>query len=164
MEAAVFQRYLEAQRLLSWEEARGLLPEGIMLTEEDWLLGVFDAVGEMMRWGVTGMATRGGVPGGKVSMEKGEGGEEGESMEVDGEEGGGRDMVTDMRELRSLLEGVEVRRSGMGGSVPKKMDVMKTCVEKIENAVYGMMVRGKERPEGWVPEGRDTEMRAVESY
>ena len=64
MEALVFERYLEQQTLLSWEEAQGLLPEGVMLTEEDWLLGVFDAVGEMMRFGVTGMALLGRMPGG----------------------------------------------------------------------------------------------------
>lgn len=164
VEAAVFQRYLETQTLLTVDEARKLLPEGMLLTDEDWLLGVFDAVGEMMRFGITGMAVGGKVLGGKGTGQETEKGEaNADEMEIDskGEE---RNMLVDLRLLRSLLERLETRRSGW--DLSKKIPVMKTCVEKVENAVYGMIVRGRERPKGWVPEGREQErqMEAVESY
>jgi hypothetical protein len=40
---------------------------------------------------------------------------------------------------------------------------MNTCVEKVETAVYGMIVRGRERPKGWVPDLSE-DRGAVESY
>ena len=45
------------------------------------------------------------------------------------------------------------------------MEVMRQSVEKVEGAVYGLVVRGSERPKGWVPDlsgdaGRET----VQSY
>jgi len=43
---------------------------------------------------------------------------------------------------------------------------MKTCVEKVENAVYGMIIRGRERPKGWVPDigSEERGREPVESY
>lgn len=50
-----------------------------------------------------------------------------------------------MRSLRAGFEGLD----GAGRRAEKKMDVMRSCVEKVEGAVYGMIVRGRERPKGW---------------
>ena len=140
--------------------------------EEDWLLGVFDAVGEMMRWAITNVALRGTVPGGTDGFGKGlEGEVEGGDVNAAasgrevGATSGGRNMLVDMRLLRACLEGLETQGAAMHNGVGKKMDVMRQCVEKVENAVYGMVVRGKERPTGWVPEGRDEgRVEAVDSF
>ena len=143
---------------------------GIQLTEDDYLLGVFDLVGELMRFGITCMATSGELPG------SGGGGGGGESTDVtmtDGggmkeeEEGGGRrDIAMDLRLLRTCLEGMDMGRGSMlGKDVGKKMEVMRSCVEKVENSVYGMIVRGRERPAGWVPDLREEgRPEPIESY
>ena len=141
MEAISFQHYLETQRLINYAEAQAKIPGGIHLTEEDYLLGLFDLVGELMRFAITSMATDGALPRGK--------GSEGKSEE--------RDILTDLRALRTCFEGLDGRAYG------KKMEVMRACVEKVEGSVYGMIVRGRERPKGWMPDlgegGRE-----VESY
>ena len=47
----------------------------------------------------------------------------------------------------------------------QKMQVMRQSVEKVEGAIYGLVVRGSERPKGWVPDlGGDAGREAVESY
>ncbi|MCJ1471968.1 hypothetical protein MMC13_000612 [Lambiella insularis] len=138
VEAAALQHYLTTQRLLAPAEARALLPAGVPLAEEDYLLGVYDLTGEIMRFAITGMA-RGQVPG-----------------------GGARDVVGDLRGLRVGLEGLEGGEGALGREVEKKRKVMRACVEKVEGAVYGMIVRGRERPVGWVPEGGGPEERKRE--
>ncbi len=112
-----------------------------MLTEEDYVLGLFDLVGELMRFAITGMATEGALP-------RGGGGEE------------GGDILTDLRSLRACFEGLD----GAGRRAEKKMEVMRSCVEKVEGAVYGMIVRGRERPKGWVMDVGEERRGEVESY
>ena len=143
MEAVSFQHYLETQRLISHEEAQAKIPGGIMLTEEDYLLGLFDLVGELMRFAITSMATNGALPRGAVE----------DVVE-------GRDILSDLRQLRAGFEGLD----GAGRRVDKKMDVMRTCVEKVEGAVYGMIVRGRERPKGWIMDVGEERRGEVESY
>ena len=47
----------------------------------------------------------------------------------------------------------------------KKIDVMRQSVEKVEGAAYGLVVRGSERPKGWIPDlGGDACKEVVESY
>ncbi len=49
--------------------------------------------------------------------------------------------------------------------VDQKMQVMRQSVEKVEGAVYGFVVRGTERPKGWVPDlGGDTGRDAVDNF
>ncbi|KAG0645445.1 Translin-associated factor X [Hyphodiscus hymeniophilus] len=147
MEAISFETYLRQQTLITIEDARKTLPEGIDLTSDDYVLGIFDLVGELMRFAITTMATTGSLPRSKGS---------------DGE----RDVLMDLRSLRTSFEALNTTScggTGLGKDVEKKMEVMKTCVEKVETAVYGMIIRGRERPKGWVPDlGNDRG--AVESY
>lgn len=151
MEAVSFQHYLETQTLITYEEAQGMVPRGMILTEDDYMLGIFDLVGELMRFAVTSMATSGLVPRGR-------------------EDGGeSRDIVTDLRGLRMAFESLDT--TSQGGSpfkkdVANKMEVMKSSVEKVEKAVYGMIIRGRERPKGWMPEsgGEERGREPVESY
>ena len=153
IEAISFQHYLETQQLITFSEAQAKLPAGIKLTEDDYVLGLFDLVGELMRFAITSMATTGALPRGAPP----EGGDDGE----------GREILTDLRSLRTCLESLYTTSRGtdfisLKRDVEKKMEVMRTCVEKVEIAVYGMIIRGRERPKGWVPDlggGRE-----VESY
>lgn len=124
---------------MPFDEARAQMAGGVVLTEEDYVLGLFDLVGELMRFAITGMATGGALP-------RGAGGE-------------GRDILTDLRQMRAAFEGLD----GAGGRAGRKMDVMRTCVEKVEGAVYGMIVRGRERPKGWVMDVGEERRGEVES-
>jgi predicted translin family RNA/ssDNA-binding protein len=155
MEAAIFQHYLTTGTLLTYEDSveqlRTLGGEGgsVQLTVEDYLLGVFDMTGELMRFSITTMATDGKLP----SLESSDTTAE-DKMDVDAQAGSShRDVLTDLRALRSELEGLNV---GFGSSfardVDKKMDVMQTSVEKVEKALYGLVIRGRERPKGWMPD------------
>lgn len=146
MEAISFDHYLQHQTLLTLEEAQAKIECGIELTTDDYVLGLFDMVGELMRFAITAIATGGSLPG---SGEKSDSGVE-------------RNIITDLRLLRSSFEALDTTScggTGLGRDVEKKMEVMKTCVEKVEYALYGMIVRGRERPAGWVPAPE-----AVESY
>lgn len=145
MEAVSFQCYLETQTLITFEEAQAKIPGGIVLTEDDYVLGLFDLVGELMRFAITAIATNGTLPRGVTSS--------------DGDNGADRrDILMDLRALRVQFEGLDISSGAGSGMSPlkreaeKKTEVMRTCVEKVERAVYGMIVRGRERPKGWVPD------------
>ncbi|RDK42494.1 Translin [Aspergillus phoenicis ATCC 13157] len=144
IEALSFHHYLTTQTLITLDEVRKHLPEGILVTEEDYLLGLFDLTGEMMRFAVTGLSA-------------------GTSTSDDGGEGGGggglgqeqKGIVVDLREMRCGFEGLSVpgrHRGVMLRDMGKKVDVMQGSVEKVERAAYGILVRGRERPKGWRPD------------
>ncbi|KKY17980.1 putative translin-associated factor [Phaeomoniella chlamydospora] len=132
MESVAFRHYLQTQSLITFDEAMALLPEGIYILEDDYLLGVFDMTGELMRFAITIIATAGQVP---VA------------------EGSKSTILADMQRLRTMLEGLEIH-SGLplNRDWEMKMKTMRISVEKVENSVYEVIVRGKERPKGWVPD------------
>lgn len=149
MEAISFQHYLQTQSLIKRDEASQIISEGIQLTIDDYILGIFDLVGELMRFAITTMATSGSLPG---------------SVEADSSSE--RTILMDLWSLRSHLEALDATSSGGTGlskDVEKKIEVMKTCVNKVETAAYGMIIRGRERPRGWVPDTSD-DQRPIESY
>jgi predicted translin family RNA/ssDNA-binding protein len=151
MEAVSFEHYLRTQKLITLEEASKSLPTVIDLTGDDYLLGIFDLVGELMRFAITTMATTGTLPGSKAGEES----------------AGEHDILMDLRLLRSCFQALDTTScggSGLGKDVQKKMEVMKACVEKVETAVYGMIICGRERPKGWVPDLADDRAPPVESY
>ena len=123
------------------------LPAEVLLTEEDYLLGLYDLTGEMMRFAVTAMAT-------------GDGG-----ADDDGKSGlpaSQTGIVVDLRAMRAQFEGLSVpNRHGALRELYKKVEVMQASVEKVEKAAYGVLVRGRERPGGWVP---DLSAPEVESF
>lgn len=105
-----------------------MIPEGIELTISDYVPGVFDFVGEVMRFAITMVALGGG------EVEK---------------------VLKDLRGIRQGLE--EFEEPGYKWYVgardaDKKIAVMRECVEKVEKAVAGKIIRGAEMPEGWVPD------------
>jgi predicted translin family RNA/ssDNA-binding protein len=137
MEATLFEHYLRTQSLISCEEAAKALPPGIGLITDDYILGLFDLVGELMRFAITAMATNGWPSRSKQVKTTDE-----------------RTLLIDLQQLRTHFEGLTTTSCGgigLGRDVERKIEVMKSCVEKVEAAVYGMAIRGKERPKGWVP-------------
>lgn len=149
MEAVSFQHYLSHQSLITREEAAKSLPATIILTPDDYVLGIFDLVGELMRFAITTIATTGALPGAQSEL-------------------GEHNVLEDLRALRTSFEALDTTScggTGLGKDVEKKMEVMKTCVEKVETAVYGLTIRGSERPKGWVPDlGDQATAIGVESY
>lgn len=155
MEAVSFQHYLETQRLIAFQDAQSKLPQGIPLSEDDYLLGIFDLTGELMRFAITRMAINGKTPGDRSL---------GIEAETRGIFEGRNSMVIDLRSLRTNFEALDPKRSMSSKEIDKKIDVMKASVEKVENSVYGMIVRGSERPKGWVPDESKRVPEQVESY
>ncbi len=132
MEAVLFRHYLETQSILSPSEAAKLISEDILLTEDDYVLGLFDMTGELMRYAITQMATNGELPASKAA--------------------GGANVLTELQDLRTKLEALDMSGSyGLSKNIEQKMSTTRSSVEKVENAVYSMTVRGKERPKGWNP-------------
>ena len=131
MEAVLFHHYLETQKLLTHSEAAEKMPGGVLLTEEDYLLGVFDMTGELMRFSVTYMATNGKLPGGDAV---------------------GESMLRQMQAMRSFLESMSVAGHQDLKGFGSKLQVTRQSLGKIENSAYGMMVRGEEKPKGWMPD------------
>ncbi|KAF2197008.1 Translin [Delitschia confertaspora ATCC 74209] len=184
MEALSFQHYLETQQLISFEESEKRIASmsgeagPVMLSPEDYILGIFDMVGELMRFSITSIATNGKLPAGTSESQdrpskKAKTEESGDQMEIDEQlppqtptQHRPRDVLSDLRELRLQLEMFEPPQgSNFSRDVDKKMDVMKQCVEKVETALYGLIVRGSERPKGWVPDMGDSRKGAeIESY
>ncbi|OJJ51764.1 hypothetical protein ASPZODRAFT_148981 [Penicilliopsis zonata CBS 506.65] len=123
IEALSFNHYVQFQTLITLEEIRRQLPAEILVTEEDYIMGLFDLTGEMMRFAVTSLSA--GMAG----------------------------IVVDLRGMRSSFESLSVpHRYGMLRDLSKKLDIMQGSVEKVERAAYGILVRGSERPSGWVPD------------
>ncbi|KAF2007333.1 Translin [Amniculicola lignicola CBS 123094] len=180
IEALSFQHYLETQTLITYEEATarilkmGELSAPIHLSPQDYVLGIFDMIGELMRFSITSMATNGKIPTGKakprkpkedITEEQPE-----DRMDIDNEVSLSsesqkpRNVLDDLRELRLALEMFNTQGDPKFGSdVEKKMGVMRECVDKVEKALYSLVVRGKERPKGWMPEVQ-AERRAEVSY
>jgi predicted translin family RNA/ssDNA-binding protein len=132
MEAVLFQHYLETLGILPPDECAKRIPEGILLTEDDYALGLFDMTGELMRYAITQLATSGELPAVKAD--------------------GGPSILNVLQDLRTNLEALDISGSyGLAKNIEQKMSTTKTSVEKVENAVYSMTVRGKERPKGWNP-------------
>ncbi|GAB7338074.1 hypothetical protein MBLNU457_4441t2 [Dothideomycetes sp. NU457] len=152
MEAVSFEHYLTTGSLLTYADARAQLEKlggengPIDLTVEDYILGIYDMTGELMRFAITAMATDGKLPsssGERVTSD----------AEMDVDSGSAkRDVLTDLRALRAGLEALDVGHGPFARDAEKKMDVMRSSVEKVERALYGLVIRGRERPKGWMPD------------
>ena len=123
-----------------------MIPKGINLSDEDYLLGIFDMTGELMRFAITVIATAGQVPTASGSDKS--------------------NILVDMQNLRSSIEGLKVPAgSPLNHDWAMKLRTMRTSVEKVENGVYDVIVRGKERPKGWMPDLKANDPdRELEAY
>jgi len=135
--------------LITHNEAARTVAGGVELTEGDFALGLYDMTGELMRFAITTMATTGSLPGSRNPVSSDE-----------------RTILIDLRSLRTYFEALDTSScsgTGLGKDLGGKIEVMRTCVEKVETAVYGMILRGRERPKGWIPDITE-DRRPAESY
>ncbi|KAI0598480.1 Translin family-domain-containing protein [Biscogniauxia sp. FL1348] len=140
VEALSFAHYLRHQALITPAQAQEAMPvAGIPLTAADYVFGVFDLTGEMMRFATAVTALAGAVPTGEGSQ----GGAAGD--------GDDRTIVNDMQEVSSMFQ-ICPPVGGKPANYGKKMDVMIEQVLKVERLGYGVTVRGTERPKGWMPD------------
>ncbi|RFU78724.1 translin-associated x [Trichoderma arundinaceum] len=133
VEALSFAHYLRHQTLITMEETQAAVPADIMLTPHDYMFGLFDLFGELMRFATVTTAQSGELVG-------------------DYE----RNILGDIQELGCAFE--------MLPQIPtkdfrSKMDVMRQSINKVEKLGYGLVVRGSERPKGWVPDMKDDDPR-----
>ncbi|KAL2163621.1 hypothetical protein VTH06DRAFT_5679 [Thermothelomyces fergusii] len=112
-------------------------PPTFSLAHDDYLYGVFDLTGEMMRFATTSIALTGTMAGGKT-----------DAAEGDGEL---RTIVEDMHELGTFFEMLPVA-PGNRLQWDKKLEVTRQSVQKVERLGYDRIIRGSERPKGWIPD------------
>jgi predicted translin family RNA/ssDNA-binding protein len=127
VEAESFRHYIATQRLISLEESQAAFPASISLTEYDYVYGLFDLFGEVMRYATTHASN--------ILTN---------SQAIDG-----RTILTDLHELSHSFETLpEIR----GKTYKLKMETMRQSVKKVEKLQYKMVLQGKERPDGWIPD------------
>lgn len=170
IEALTFAQYMRTQCLMGYDEAVNKVaelsryvdqmevdtggppqPSGeppsepyptVHVTEDDYLGGVFDLSGEMMRFATTSAALTGKMAGCA-----------GATTTTDGRE---RTIVIDVQDLGSFFEMLPQQHTK---SYQNKLETLRTSVLKVEKLGYGLTVRGSERPAGWMPEeGDDRQM------
>ncbi|CAK7566304.1 MAG: hypothetical protein SEPTF4163_004244 [Sporothrix epigloea] len=102
--------------------------------DNDFLMGVFDLSGEMMRFATTSAALRG-----ELAADSGD----------DDRPRTGRTIVGDMQELDSFFRMLPQRHDK---SWKMKLQTLQISVQKVERLGYDLRVRGSERPKGWIPD------------
>ncbi|RDA86217.1 hypothetical protein CP532_3495 [Ophiocordyceps camponoti-leonardi (nom. inval.)] len=146
VEALSFSHYLRTQKLITPAEAQAAVPADVSLTTRDYLFGVLDLFGELMRFATVHREAV--LP--ALQHRDGDGGSE---------ESRSRPVLRDLQELACTFEALPP------ASNPKdwysKIEAMRQSVRKVEDLGYGLVVRGSERPSGWLPEAKDEEMVAA---
>jgi predicted translin family RNA/ssDNA-binding protein len=115
------------------QEEPATKPMVVALTPMDYLCGIFDLTGEMMRFATTTSALNG---------------------ELAHAAGNERNVVKDMQDLGSFFE---MLPQSYDKSWKQKMTTLQASVKKVEKLGYGLKVRGSERPKGYVPDMADSE-------
>lgn len=127
--------YLRHQTIITIQQIGEAVPAGVTLTPYDYLYGIFDLFGELMRFATVTTAQTGKLVGGS-------GDEAGDDAER-------RNILSDIHELGcayEMLPGIP------GKDYRTKMTTMRQSIRKVELLGYGIVVRGSERPKGWVPD------------
>ena len=138
VEAMMFQYYLETQCVMTPLDAASTIAGECQLMYDDYLGGLFDMTGELMRFAITYLAMNGSLP---VSSSDAE------------DKTKCTNILTDLQSIRAQLETLDICGSYiLARDYGKKLETTRTSVEKVENGVYSMIVRGKERPKGWRPD------------
>ncbi|KAI1758920.1 Translin [Hypoxylon sp. FL1150] len=144
VEAVSFSHYLQHQKLITPSQAQEILPAKIELTSPDYVFGIFDLTGEMMRFATAVTALMGSMPGS---------GTKGSPDENNGADD--RTILKDMQDVSSILH-ICPPVGGKPYVYSKKVSIMDEQVLKVERLGYGITVRGSERPKGWMPELDET--------
>lgn len=108
----------------------------VLITERNYLDGVFDLSGEMMRFATVTTALSG-----KMATAEGQ-----------NDQPEQRTIVRDMQELASFFETLPQQ---FDKTYRIKMSTLRQSVLKVEKLGYGLTVRGSERPAGWMPDTSD---------
>ena len=178
VEAATFQNYLETGQLSEYKPMahyfaldglpanKKAIPGSLGIIEDDYILGICDLTGEIMRYAITSMATNGTL----LKTYDANSPDQPERRTM-------RNILSDLRSLSANLESLVINSSSdaqtpLKRDLQKKLEVTRISVEKVEKAAYGLAIRGRERPKGWMPDmnvgkgpgGANTEMEGVESY
>lgn len=150
VEAISFAHYLEHQSLISPKTTQEALGDvNIPFTAADYIYGIFDLTGEMMRFATTVTALTGAIPTGPVASEKPDAED---SAMTDGDDVVvPRNILGDLQDVSSMLQLIHLKDR----NYLKKKDVMIEQVRKVERVGYGVTVRGNERPKGWMPDMND---------
>ncbi|KAH6609402.1 translin-associated x [Trichoderma cornu-damae] len=135
VEALSFAHYLRHQTLITQEETQAAIPADVVLTPHDYMFGLFDLFGELMRFATVTTAQSGALVG-------------------DYE----RTILSDIQQLGCAFE---MLPQAPTKDFRVKMDVMRQSVNKVEKLGYGLVVRGSERPKGWVPDMKDDDPRPL---
>ena len=126
------------------------LPAEILVTEDDYVMGLFDLTGEMMRFAVTALSSGNASKQEETETETETPDATRKLPHLSATQAG---LVVDVRAMRAEFEALSVpKRSNMMRDLFKKVEVMQNSVEKVERAAYGILVRGSERPSGWTPD------------
>ena len=151
VEAVSFLHYLRHQSLITPADLSTALsmPDSgsestldLRLTPSEYVLGVFDLTGEMMRFATSVTALSGSVPAGEGKDEG-----EGDSRRPP------RTILQDLQDVSSMLQICPpLAGGGRNSGYAKKTEVMVEQVRKVERLAYGVTVRGTERPKGWMPD------------
>ncbi|CAF3529373.1 unnamed protein product [Fusarium graminearum] len=129
VEALSFAHYLRHQTIITPTQAQAAMPADMSLTPHDYMYGIFDLFGELMRFATVTTAQTGELAG-----------------------NGERNIMGDIQELGCEFEILpDVPTKDWRG----KMGAMRQSVKKVEKLGYGLVVRGSERPKGWVPDMKD---------
>lgn len=136
LEAVLFQHYLETERILPLADAAAL-QAGMVLTPDDYLLGLFDMTGELMRFAVTFLAANSWALATATAPSQ-------------SQSPARLRVLTDMQMLRAGFESLDAGASyALARDFDAKLRVARASVEKVELAFYSTLVRGRERPQGW---------------
>lgn len=144
VEAVSFAHYLEHQSLITPQATQEWLGDvQIPFTPADYIYGVFDLTGEMMRFATTVTALTGAIPTGYTDTKQED------AMDEDShDDTAARNILGDLQDVSSMLQLVQLSDR----NYKKKKDVMIEQVRKVERVGYGVTVRGNERPKGWMPD------------
>jgi len=157
IEAVAFRHYLRNQSLMGMDRVANILTippeEGdgslagdelphvdsrkIALSPDEYLLGIFDLSGEMMRFATTSAALTG-----KLAAA---------SSEAGGD--ASRNVMSDMQALGSFYEMLPQQSDK---TWKFKMETLRASVKKVERIGYGLTVRAGEKPTGWMPDAQDS--------
>ncbi|KAK9367871.1 Translin [Lipomyces kononenkoae] len=135
IEALLFRGYLIDGLILSHEEVQKLIGHEFLVTDMDYILGLLDTTGELMRFAITNLYDAGTSRVVQVSPIS-------------------RQICQLLQTLRIHFSGLQITGTSSqsaSGEFMKKVNTLYNSVDKVEKAVYSFVVRGSELPEGWTP-------------
>ncbi|KAK9448475.1 Translin [Limtongia smithiae] len=136
IEAITFREYLYEGRIMTYINIKKTLPSSILLTYEDYVLGLFDLTGELMRFAISNIhvasSLNGAIQPSAVSLNI--------RLVL-------QTLLTEFSALR-----IPQRSNFSPTEYQKKLSTLSASVSKVEKAVYSLSVRGSELPADWSPD------------